>query len=328
MIKNCACRIRAEQGPRTIGFMDMAHRNCAYTGGIMEQENQFEFVVDEKYENEKGVFTVLSIQKNEMVIRWESGEEMRTDIELQRNIQSRRRWEEVQLDKDTKAAKNKRKAGAKKTVFEGLKESDFKNTASGTKWRGRNQLGGAVTNKLVESKFAMNSWAFANKPEMHWLDAAHHKRQSGDSRARFFVRLDPAALHIGFSIGKPLEADGATKNWDNFLRWLKLDENAAVVHSVALAEDLTIAEINESGDNPIKPEKEGWQAGDGGEKHAVGDLADLIEKIAGGDGGMVEIGKRMDKKEAVACGEDIAAQIAKLFSKLMPLYEGALSAVL
>jgi hypothetical protein len=295
----------------------------------MEQpENRFEFVVDEKYENEKGIFTVLSIHRNEMVIRWESGEEMRTDIELQRNIQSRRQWEKVQEEKEANAAKNKRKAGAKKTVFEGFKESDFKNTASGTKWRGRNQLGGAVTNKLVESKFTMNSWAFANKPEMHWLDAAHHKRQSGDSRARFFVRLDPSALHIGFSIGKPMEADALTKNWDNFLRWLKEEENAAVVHSVALANDMTIADKNEPGDNPIKPVKEGWQAGDGEKKHAVGDLAGLVEKIAGGNSGLVEIAKQMDKKDTVACGEDIAAQIAKLFSKLMPLYEGALSAVI
>jgi hypothetical protein len=295
----------------------------------MEQpENRFEFVVDEKYENEKGIFTVLSIHRNEMVIRWESGEEMRTDIELQRNIQSRRQWEKVQEEKEANAAKNKRKAGAKKTVFEGFKESDFKNTASGTKWRGRNQLGGAVTNKLVESKFTMNSWAFANKPEMHWLDTAHHKRQSGDSRARFFVRLDPSALHIGFSIGKPMDADAATKNWDNFMQWLKLEENATVVHSVALANDLTIAEKNGSGDNAIKPVKEGWQAGDDDKKHAVGDFAGLIEKVAGDDGGMVEIVKRMGKKDAVACGEDIAAQIAKLFSKLMPLYEGALSAMI
>ncbi len=294
----------------------------------MEQENPFEFVVDEKYENEKGVFTVLSIHRNEMVIRWESGEEMRTDIELQRNIQSRRQWEKVELEKETTAAKNKRKAGAKKTVFEGLKEGDFKNTASGTKWRGRNQLGGAVTNKLMESKFTMNSWAFANKPEMHWLDAAHHKRQSGDSRARFFVRLDPSGLYAGFGIGRPMPADAATKNWDNFMRWVKLEENAAVVHSVALANDMTIIVKNESGDNPIKPVTEGWQSGDGEKKHAVGDFAGLIGRLADGDSGMLEMAQRMDKKDAVACGEDIAAQIAKLFSKLMPLYEGALSALI
>jgi hypothetical protein len=327
MMKNCACRIRAEQGPHTTGFMDTAHRISAPIGGIMEQDNQFEFVIDEKYENEKGIFTVLSIHKSEMVIQWESGEEMRTDIELQRNIQSRREWEKVQEEKDTKVAKSKPKAGAQKTGFEGFNESDFKNTASGTKWRGRNQLGGAVTKNLMESKFTMNSWAFANKPEMHWLDAAHQKRQSGDSRARFFVRLDPSALHIGFCIGKPMQEDAATKNWDNFVRWLTLDENAAVVHSVALANDMTITEKNESGDYPITPVTEGWQAGEGEKKHAVGEFAGLIEKLSGGNSGMLEIAKRMDKKDALARGEEVADEIAKLFSMLMPLYEGALSTV-
>ena len=61
--------------------------------------SEIEFVVDEQYENEKGVFTVLSIHRNEMVIRWESGEEIRTDLELQRNIQARRQWEQEQKEK-------------------------------------------------------------------------------------------------------------------------------------------------------------------------------------------------------------------------------------
>lgn len=294
----------------------------------MEQEDRFEFVVDEKYKNEKGTFTVLSIHKNEMVIRWESGEELRTDIELQRNIQARRQWEKVQIEKEAKAALKKRKAGAKKTVFEGFKESDFKNTASGTKWRGRNQLGGAVTNKLMDSKFAMNSWAFANKPEMHWLDTAHHKRQSGDSRARFFVRLDTSALYFGYSIGKPVKEDDGSKNWDNFIQWLELEDNAAVVHAIALADDMTIAEKIESGENQIRPVKEGWQAGDGDKPHAVGDFTDIIGKIADGDSGTLEIAKRIDKGDAVTSGADIAVQIARQFSKLMPLYEGALATVL
>jgi hypothetical protein len=293
----------------------------------MEQENRFEFIVDEKYENEKGIFTVLSIHKNEMVIRWESGEEIRTDIELQRNIQSRRQWEKVQVEKEAKAAMNKRKAGAKKAVFEGFQESDFKNTASGTKWRGRNQLGGAVTHRLTKSKFNMNSWAFANKPEMHWLDTAHQKRQSGDRRARFFVRLDPEMLSYGFSIGQPAGGGDTTKNWDHFMQWLALEDNAAVVHDVALTNEMIIIAKADSGENPLTPIKGGWQVGDIKKKHAVGKIADLIEKLVVGGSGTLELGQRMDKKDAVAGGADIAVRIAQLFSQLMPLYEGALESV-
>lgn len=70
----------------------------------METNTEFEFVVDEEYENEKGVFTVVAIKRDEMVIRWADGEEIRTDINLQRRIQERRQWEAAMQEKkaDTK----------------------------------------------------------------------------------------------------------------------------------------------------------------------------------------------------------------------------------
>ena len=52
----------------------------------MNQPAEFEFSVDEQYENEKGVFRVIAIQGDEMVIRWENGEEIRTEIDLQLRI--------------------------------------------------------------------------------------------------------------------------------------------------------------------------------------------------------------------------------------------------
>ena len=71
----------------------------------MDPNTAIQFVVDEQYENEKGVFTVVSIKRDEMVIRWADGEEICTDIDLQRRIQERRQWE---------ATKQEKKAGAKK----------------------------------------------------------------------------------------------------------------------------------------------------------------------------------------------------------------------
>jgi len=45
-----------------------------------------EFEVGEKYENMKGIYEVLSIDKNTMRIRWESGEEITTTLSLQSRI--------------------------------------------------------------------------------------------------------------------------------------------------------------------------------------------------------------------------------------------------
>jgi uncharacterized Zn finger protein len=61
----------------------------------MSSSEEFEFVVGEKYENEKGIFTVMSIEKNEMVIRWATGEEAQTTLVFQGRIQQRRNWEKT-----------------------------------------------------------------------------------------------------------------------------------------------------------------------------------------------------------------------------------------
>ena len=120
----------------------------------MDNSSDIEFNVDEQYENEKGVFTVISKDANEMVIRWENGEEIRTDIELQRRIIARRRREEAQRVLEAEAAANanrKGRAAEEKKPFSGLNPKDFKNSASGTRWRSRNQLGGAVVRHMVAS---------------------------------------------------------------------------------------------------------------------------------------------------------------------------------
>ncbi len=293
----------------------------------MEQDGRFEFIVDEKYENEKGIFTVLSIHRDEMVIRWDSGEEMRTDIELQRNIQARRQWEMVQVEKEAKAAMKKRKAGAKKAAFEGFEESDFKNSASGTKWRGRTQLGGAVTHSLPESQYNINSWAFANKPEMHWMDTAHHKRNSGESRGRFFARLDPDTLRYGFSVGQPAGEDDKSNNWDNFMHWLAQEDNTTTMHAVALEQELTVGDKSDSGEKVLVAVKGGWHVGDAKKKHPVKKIADLIGGFATDGDLVLEVAKEIPKEDAIAKGKGIAANLAELFKHLMPLYAGALKGI-
>jgi hypothetical protein len=72
----------------------------------MEPITEFKFNFDEQYENEKGIFTVLSIHKNEMVIQWKNGEKSRTEIDLQRRIQERRQREKIAEDAKGNKAKS------------------------------------------------------------------------------------------------------------------------------------------------------------------------------------------------------------------------------
>ena len=77
----------------------------------MEPITEFEFTVDEQYENEKGIFTVVSIDKQDMVIRWQNGQKVTTNIDLQGRIQKRKQREKIireGKDNDTKSRPRKR----------------------------------------------------------------------------------------------------------------------------------------------------------------------------------------------------------------------------
>ena len=47
------------------------------------------FEIGKKYENMKGAYEVLSIDRNTMRIRWDSGEEITTTVSLQSKIVTR-----------------------------------------------------------------------------------------------------------------------------------------------------------------------------------------------------------------------------------------------
>jgi hypothetical protein len=91
------------------------------TGAVMKltkkksecADNGFEFEVGARYENMKGVYTVISIQNNSMVIRWNDGSEVVTPVELQKRIIDRMAYEKElrlqQKEKEQQKAQNKRK---------------------------------------------------------------------------------------------------------------------------------------------------------------------------------------------------------------------------
>jgi hypothetical protein len=313
-----------------LGFGSTAHWELweckkMQTGGIMDQGSGFQFVVDEQYENEKGVFTVLSIHKNEMVIRWESGEEIRTDIELQRNIQARRQREVIEKEIAAQKAKSSRSSATAKvtSTFEGFKETDFKNSASGTKWRGRKQLGGAVTSNLAGGKLRMNSWAFANKPEMHWLDTSHQKTASGENCAKFFVRVNTDEMLMGFSIGWAKDDTGSSKNWEAFSEWLENDGNQETLHTVALKNGLKIYDKYQSESPVLLPADVDWQIDSTQEKKTDSTLNEFIQSLSADGNVHLEIAKAIKKNAILDKGKEIAVEIAELFSQLLPLYKAA-----
>lgn len=77
----------------------------------------FEFEVGASYQNMKGVFEVVSIQRNRMVIRWADGVELTTSVDLQKRIIERMSYEEqaLQQARDKIQAKKKKRKQKTKT---------------------------------------------------------------------------------------------------------------------------------------------------------------------------------------------------------------------
>ena len=144
--------------------------------------DKIQFKVGNKYENRKGLFEVISIKGDSMIIQWENGEKISTDIEFQQTIiegMERERQESIRLEpKDNiNPKKIHRRTSNCGKKFNGFKESDFKKNVTGTNWRSRSCLGGAVTERLYANKFRFNSWAIYRMPTVHWDDIKHRENE-------------------------------------------------------------------------------------------------------------------------------------------------------
>ena len=290
----------------------------------MEQLAEFEFCVDEQYENEKGVFRVISIHGAEMIIRWENGEEIRTEIDLQRRIAERRKKEKQ--ERTTHGNPTSRSTSTRqKTVFSGFAPTDFKNSASGTTWRSRSQLGGGVAHKIDTSRFRFNSWAFENKPEMHVQDIEHHGHAETGYQARFFVRVDYRALYYGFRVARPDNKGGMSSDWNTFREWLTQQENEQILHAIAVKNNLTVCNFTSPSTGTLQASDDGWHTNEGGPQPSKEELTPFINDTPETRPFDLHLVCTIDKNDAMACGRDIVENIAQLFTRLLPLYQAAVS---
>ena len=296
----------------------------------MEQSTKIEFNVDEQYENEKGVFKVVSIHRDQMVIRWEDGEETRTDIALQRRIAERRQWEKNKRLADINAAQEaRRKSGSKtkKAVFTGLAATDFKNSCYRTTWRSRNQLGGAITTEIKTNQFEFNSWAFGRQPEMHVQDIRHHDLASPADQTRFFIRIDDQHLYYGLCVTRPADKpDGNPTGWSILREWFTRKENEQAFHNLAVKHHLAVRHCaHAAACIKAAPANDGWHLEDSGQQLPEAPLFAYFDSVPPSEPCETELFAVLAKDDAVACGHDIAPQIAQLFADLLPLYQAATS---
>jgi len=295
----------------------------------MSNELEFEFEVGQKYENVKGVYEVLSVEDDMMTIQWETGEQASTSVDFQKRIIERIQFE-IELREEKKAGKARRKGRASTSKlgeqFKGFSESDFKKTISGTKWRNRNCLGGAVTKKLLPVKIPINSWAVSRKTAIHWQDMDHHRLADSRTQAKLFALIDETDLSYGFFIERGNKRAEDTSDWNAYVAWLKKENNEALLNKIVSEHLLRIdVKSGESVIGQIDAHEGKWKLKKQSDSEDIGSLAEFFDKIPANSKIDLQIYQKAAKAEVLAHGEKIADDISALFGFLMPLYEASIT---
>jgi hypothetical protein len=293
---------------------------------------KIDFKVGERYENRKGEFEVLSINGDRMEIRWIDGESMWTEVSFQKRVIRNMEFERAQAlarveagsAAAAKRASRKRAGGGR---FKGFLETDFSNSVSGTHWRSRAQLGGAVTQRLDSGSFRINSWPVYRMARVHWVDEAHREIEDDALQAKFFASASPEWITYGFYIERTDQADRSRQDWESFLEWLGEPENEDWLRKIAAEQDLVAFDpkADEKGESAfageIRPAEGSWKRD--APEESIPRLAAFLDALPENKAVDMMIARRMDKTEVLPRGADIANDIAGLFEVLMPLYRAA-----
>ena len=291
----------------------------------------FQFEIGGKYENEKGVYEVLSIDERNaaMVIRWEDGKETSTSMELQRRIIARRHLErELEIAKAvTKQGAKKKKDAARRSGFLGFKETDFSQSITGTTWRKQGKLGNAVTTRLRTNGLKMKSRAVSRLPEVHWKDIHHQERNAKQLQAKFFVRLAEDNLCFGFSVDRSQKKFNGKDDWHAFMTWLKEPGNERWLKETAAEYDLRVFDKQEGGkpfSGQVSVVNGNWRMRDGDEEKDIESLADFIKTLPVTDQVRLNIANVVKKDVGLSRRVKIAEDISGVFDALMPLYKASI----
>jgi hypothetical protein len=285
------------------------------------------FKIGNKYRNRKGLYEVISISSDSMIIQWENGEKISTTVGLQQRIiegMEIERQEMIKLEpKGKKKLKNPERETTKvRNTFSGFKENDFKGNVAGTNWRSRSGLGGAVTERLDERRF--KSWDIYRMPSVQWDDIKHRVRGKTHLQAKFVAQLDESNLYYGFYVERSDKSSDERTDWNGFLSWVSIIENEICLNQISKANDLSVFDKGEkSFRGIIKSHNNKWRI-HGQEHKDIDSLSAFLQSLPETIWLDLIIAKIENKEEVLNKGGAIAGDISKLFEILMPLYNASI----
>jgi hypothetical protein len=282
---------------------------------------QPEFVVGGRYENRKGPYEVLAISGGVMTIQWDTGEQVETDIRGQQKVLRN-------IEREFQDAQPGKPQGHVPCfygeLFTGMVESDFSEDVTGTRWRSREQLGGAVA-KCVASEYPVNSWAIYHRPEVHWANRSRYVAKPTWLQAKFQAVTGTEGLRAGFYVERPDNPTDDRDDWNRFISWLAGGGENALAPIVS-SHGLRISDEQGAEEGPfggwIGVGDKGWELHeDDGTARFIPLLHEFLSALRADRWVNLLVQKHYTKAEALQHGPAIASEIGNIISALLPVYE-------
>ncbi len=281
------------------------------------------FKVGERYENRKGPYEVISIAGDRMVIKWDTGESRETDVKGQHRVLQNME-QEFQLANAKPGTQHVPNYYGE--LFKGMQDIDFQDDVTGTHWRSREQLGGAVA-KAIAAPFTVDSWSIYHRAEVHWADRSRYPTRTAWLQAKFAAATSQKGLWAGFYIELSDKPEDDRSDWDRFLAWL-LHGGETMLAQVASERGLIIRDKKSpSVSFPGRITYTGgqWQLNKRtGDAVQVPCLHAFLSGLNQDEWLDLLIIKYYSKADAITLGANIASDIGGLFTALLPAYEAAI----
>lgn len=281
------------------------------------------FTEGSTHENEKGPFRVLEIEGDSMLIEWDHGERVRTSAGLQEKIQERLEREARQQT----SGKTRSTPIWMGRSFTGLQAADFQEDVTGTHWRSREQLGGAVA-RLLNAREPVNSWSIYRRPEIHWAAISRYGIEDAWLQAKLFLRLDQKSGIFGFYVERSSQPDDSRTDWLNFLQWLGSQDRVSWLHGLLQTMGMSIFDPysgpEQAFSRNIDPDGANWRVAFPDGRTAIialTGLSDYLARVPDTYWLNLVIGHRADAEALVSRGAGVASSIAACFNALLPIYE-------
>jgi hypothetical protein len=304
------------------------------------------FEVGKTYRNRVGEYTVVSVDGNQMKIRYASGGTLLTDVNIQGRI-----WENIQLEEQQTRADERRRqalearsaARAKtkelraKPAFAGFEQGDFEAKRRGVAWSTRKNLGKVLAFDLSQhTKNAFEHWLVPYQSVVHVARKDSYDSETPGRNAAFFSAASERGVTCGLAVGKP-EGE-LLPNWPWPVFVTSLAEEPAVrdallgaLRAHGLSLEVYAMQVSYGLAARVALFETGflWHqetTQEGVDKPMDWDeLVSALQSLAPGRRCAVHICKAWSVEESTSAGAAITGAMGQVFRALLPVYEASIA---